>query len=187
MRDGSRIQASLRTVSRIWGGDKVQHYRWAERGESYCTKLCVAARAVRHWDEAVMKLNKLIHRRDQQVGRRHVRMGVNPIEPVDLIDLRAWSHTDAYTRTNDEGETALSFRQLTITDMLDGFSFDSFGLLIRMEERPLGSVPERGANGPREISDPGEQGQIQQPKGSRKRQTPLENEQRRTKRVRTAV
>ncbi|KAM7208119.1 hypothetical protein V8F06_014951 [Rhypophila decipiens] len=56
-----------------------------------------------------------------------------------------------------------------------------------MEERPLESVPERGANGPRAISDPGEQGQIQQPQGSRKRQTPLENEQRRTKRVRTAV
>ncbi|KAM7195032.1 hypothetical protein V8F33_006901, partial [Rhypophila sp. PSN 637] len=153
LRDGFRIQASLRTVSRNWGGDKVQHYRWAERGKWYCSNLCAADRAVRDWDEAVMKLNRLIHRRDQQVGRRQVRMGVDPIETADLIDLRVWSHEGAYMRANDEGEAALPFRPLASTDLSAGFSFDGFGLLIRTQERPLGSVPERGANVAREIRD----------------------------------
>ncbi|KAM7209419.1 hypothetical protein V8F06_014874, partial [Rhypophila decipiens] len=139
LRDGSRIQASLRTVSRIWGGDEVQHYRWAERGEWYCSKLCGAARAVRDWDEAVMKLNKLIHRRDQQVGRRHVMMGVNPIETADLIDLRAWNHQGPYIKRKDGEEAELALGKLATTDLRAGFSLDKFGLLVRNDQQRVGS------------------------------------------------
>ncbi|KAM7209772.1 hypothetical protein V8F06_014845, partial [Rhypophila decipiens] len=130
LRDESRIQASLRTVSRIWGGDKVQHYQWAERGGNYCNKLCAAARAVRDWDEAVVKLNRLIYRRDQQVGRRHVRMGINPIETADLIDLRAWNHQGPYIKRKDGEEVEVALMKLVATDLRAGFSLDKFGLLV---------------------------------------------------------
>ncbi|KAK4206365.1 hypothetical protein QBC37DRAFT_300947, partial [Rhypophila decipiens] len=133
--NGSRIQVALRTVARLWGGDKVQHYRWAERGESYCKKLCAAAREVRDWDEAVVKLNRLIHRRDQQVGRRRVRMGVNPIEAADLIDLRAWNYQGPYTKRKDGEEVELALMKLCNTDLRSGFRFDKFGLVVGNDQQ----------------------------------------------------
>ncbi|KAK4206248.1 hypothetical protein QBC37DRAFT_460354, partial [Rhypophila decipiens] len=131
----SRIVVPLRTVSRIWGGDKVQHYRWAERGASYCSKLCAAAREVGDWEEAVVKLNRLIHRRAQQLRRRDVKISVNPIEPDDLINLRAWSHQGSYVKKGDDDGIGLPFSMLAATDLRAGFAFDKFRLLIRMEEQ----------------------------------------------------
>jgi hypothetical protein len=61
--EGSKNFASLKTVGCIWGGEKVQYYQWADRGESFSSKLCTAAREVSDWDEAVVKLKRLIHRR----------------------------------------------------------------------------------------------------------------------------
>ncbi|KAM7222745.1 hypothetical protein V8F06_001932 [Rhypophila decipiens] len=118
----------MRTVSRIWGGDKVQHYRWAERGEGYCKKLCAAARQAKDWDEVVVKLNRLIYRRHQQLGRRQVEQSVNRIAPVDLIDLRAWSQQVPYVLKNDQ-ETTLPVRDSAVADLSAGFGFDRFGLL----------------------------------------------------------
>ncbi|KAK4206071.1 hypothetical protein QBC37DRAFT_245793, partial [Rhypophila decipiens] len=142
--EGSRAVVALKTVSRFWGEDKVQHYRWAERGESYCNKLCTAAREVKGWDEAVVKLNRLIHSRARQLRVGGVKVSVNSIEPQDLISLRVWSHKDTYTRKVDEREIVLPFRELAATDLPAGFCFDRFGLLIRMEEQRPESVPEGG-------------------------------------------
>lgn len=91
--DESRSVEALKTVSRIWGGDKVHYYQWAYRGEYFCKKLCTAARQVSDWDEAVVKLKRLIHRRAEQIGRRKVKQSVDPIDPDDLVNLKAWSHS----------------------------------------------------------------------------------------------
>ncbi|KAM7209987.1 hypothetical protein V8F06_014630, partial [Rhypophila decipiens] len=132
----------MRTVGRIWGEDKVQHYRWAERGENYCNKLCAAARKVREWDEAVVKLNRLIHRRDQQVGRRQVRMGVNPIEAVDLICLKCWNHQGPYVKWDDDEGAELPFMRLGTVDLRAGLCLDEFGLLVRNDRQTLYSAAE---------------------------------------------
>jgi hypothetical protein len=87
---GPNSLASLKIVRCIWGGDKIQYYQWADKGESFCKKLCTTAREVSDWDEAVVKLNRLIHRRTQQHGhgRGEVRESADPIEPGDLINLK---------------------------------------------------------------------------------------------------
>ena len=91
--DEFRSVEALKTVSRIWGGDKVHYYQWAYRGEYFCKILCTAARQVSDWDEAVVRLNRLIHRRAEQIGRRKVKQSVDPIDPDDLVNLKAWSHS----------------------------------------------------------------------------------------------
>ena len=48
--------SSLRTVSQLWGADKVEHYGWADKGPGFCNRLCSAAHAVRDWRKAVVKL-----------------------------------------------------------------------------------------------------------------------------------
>lgn len=89
-------------------------------------------------------LNRIIHRRAQQHGRREVKESANPIEPDDLINLKAWSHKDPYIKTNDHEGIALPFRKLDITDLPAGFGFDEFGLMVRKEQQQSGSVPEAG-------------------------------------------
>ncbi|KAK4205911.1 hypothetical protein QBC37DRAFT_245950, partial [Rhypophila decipiens] len=172
--DGSSVVASLRTVSRIWGEDKVHYYRWAERGESYCNKLCAAAREVGIWEEAVVKLNRLIHRRAQQLRRRDVKISVNPIEPDDLINLRAWSHQGPYVRKGDDEGIALHFSMLAATDLPAGFGFDKFGLLIRTEEQQPGSVMEGDL-----VAEGNVRELDQQTRGPRKRQSSPNNNQSR--------
>ncbi|OWT42277.1 ATP-dependent DNA helicase PIF1 [Pochonia chlamydosporia 170] len=144
LREGHGNLARLRTVRRIWGGDKVQYYQWAHRGEDFCKKLCTAARQVSDWDEAVVKLNRLIHRRAEQIGRRKVKQSVDPIDPDDLVNLKAWSHKDPYVKKKDREGIALSLSKLAVTDLPAGFGFDKFGLMVRTEERQLGSVEESG-------------------------------------------
>ena len=147
--EGSKCLAPLKTVCRIWGREKVQHYRWAYKGESYCKKLCAAARQVSDWDgEAVMKLNTLIRRRVQQPRRRCVKESVNPIEADDLINLKAWSHKDPFVKTNDSDGIALPFGKLAITDLPEDFGFDKFGLMVR--KKYAVALPESGA----EAADP---------------------------------
>ncbi|EJT69169.1 hypothetical protein GGTG_13278 [Gaeumannomyces tritici R3-111a-1] len=120
---------ALKTVGGIWGGDNVEHYQWADRGGHYCNKVRAAARKVRDWDEAVLNLNRIIHRRAGQIGRLRVRESVNPIDCGDLIHLKAWTHKGRYVAKDDKKGIALPFRKLAVTDIPAGFGFDKFGLM----------------------------------------------------------
>jgi hypothetical protein len=89
---------------------------------------------VRRWDEVVVKLNRLIHRRARQLGCRQVPKAVNPITPDDLVHLKSWSHRDRYVKGNDGEGIALPFQKLAASDLPAGFGFDKFGLIVRKEE-----------------------------------------------------
>jgi len=52
-------------------------------------KFSEAACKVKDWDEAIVKLNWLIYRRIQQLGRDKVKESINPVEPDDWINLKA--------------------------------------------------------------------------------------------------
>ena len=127
-------RSSVETVRRIWGAEKVEHYGWAEKGAYFCSKLYAAAREVRDWDEAVVKLNRLILRRTAQVGRPQVLVSVNSIISDDLVNLKAWGGVDPYIKTNDSERKVLHFRRLDGVEVPAGFGFDIFGLMVRMEE-----------------------------------------------------
>ncbi|EJT68022.1 hypothetical protein GGTG_14400, partial [Gaeumannomyces tritici R3-111a-1] len=161
--EGSKAREGLKSVRRIWGEDKVQYYQWANRGVGFCNKLLTAAREVRDWDEAVVKLNRLIHRRAQQVGRRKVKESVDPIEPDDLVNLKAWCRKDPYVKKNDREGIALPFRKLVVADLPAGFGFDKFGLVVRKEEEQLGSVLKGGVSVEVDVTEPS-----QPPQGPRK-------------------
>ena len=199
---------SLKTVGRYWGEEKVQHYRWADRGEGYCNKLCSAAREVWDWEEAVVKLNRLIHRRAQQLRRRDVKKGVNPIEPDDLINLRAWSHQDPYVKKGDDEGIALPFRKPATADLPAGFGFDKFGLVVRNERpqpesviegavrvqeqqqsgsTPMGEFTARNVQQQPGSLESGTRGPRRQHQETRKRCNSIENGERGSKRAKTAV
>ncbi len=126
--------ASLRTVSGLWGADKVEHYRWKEKGKTFCAKLQSAACAVKGWDEAVVKLNRLILRRAPLVGRLEV-VSSAPIIWHDLVNLSRWGYRAPYIVNNDRALVLLPYRRLEDAEVPAGFGFDKFGLLVRVEEQ----------------------------------------------------
>jgi len=101
---------------------------------------------VRDWDEAIVKLNRLLQRRAQQVRRRNVSESVNPIKPEDLANLKAWFHKDSYITKNDHEGIGLAFWKLADTELLAGFGFDRFGLLVRKEQQQPRSIPDGGVD-----------------------------------------
>jgi hypothetical protein len=139
--------SSLRTVSRLWGADKVEHYGWADKGPGFCNGLCGAARAVRDWNEAVVKLNRLILRRMAQVGRRPVVASVNSIEADDLFNLKDWVHKNSYVKKKDREGVQLPFCALNAVELPAGFGLDAFGLLIRIEQQTAAAI-EGSTSGP---------------------------------------
>ena len=163
----------VQMVGQIWGAEKVDHYRWAEKAENFRVKLYSAARTVQDWDEAAVKLSRLILRRLVQVGRRELSVSVNPITTDDLINLKSWIGADSYTRKNDRQRKVLPFRRLDDTELPPGCGFDAYGLLVRMEEQALPAD---------NIGFRTTQGVL----GQRKRHRTSDNDQVQTKRTKTA-
>lgn len=132
----SKLLPPLKTVSLHWGKDVVQHYQLASKGQSYCNKFSAAVR----WhtrENAVRKLNQLLLRRYQIPGRRGVKAGVNPIEPVDLQNLTIWKGEGPFIKDGDPEGVQLPFVDLASEELPPGFIFDRFGLLVR---RPSGTL-----------------------------------------------
>ncbi|KAK0701088.1 hypothetical protein B0T26DRAFT_763683 [Lasiosphaeria miniovina] len=132
----SKLLPPLKMVSLQWGKDFVQHYQLAGKGQNYCNKFSAAVK-LHTLENGVRKLNQLLLRRFQIPGRRGVRAGVNPIEPVDLQNLATWRDEAPFIKDGDPSEVQLPFVDLTSKDLPPGFIFDRFGLLVRRPFEPL--------------------------------------------------
>src|SRR2546423_6665044 len=67
--------APLKIVSRCWGRDKVQHYKWAMRATKTCKALCSGANQNPHWEkDARPKLQQLQLRRIMNPLELHRRL-----------------------------------------------------------------------------------------------------------------
>ncbi|KAK0749761.1 hypothetical protein B0T18DRAFT_407523 [Schizothecium vesticola] len=136
----SKLLPPLKMVSLHWGKDFVQYYQLAGKGQRYCNKFSAAVK-LHTRENGVRKLNQLLLRRYQIPGRRGVKAGVNPIEPVDLQNLTIWRGEGPFIKDADPEGVQLPFVDLVSEDLPPGFIFDRFGLMVR---RPFG--PLAGAN-----------------------------------------
>ncbi|SPO02465.1 uncharacterized protein DNG_05138 [Cephalotrichum gorgonifer] len=128
-----RCLVALKTVSRYWGRDMVQHYEWASRGAKYCDVLCSAARQVRDPREGITKLNWLMLQRSKLRRRLSLRNSVNPIDQIDLINLRAWSSKDPFINSKHPEHAPIPYKPMFAKDLPNGFGFDKFGLMVQKE------------------------------------------------------
>jgi hypothetical protein len=88
-------------------------------------------------ENGVRKLNQLLLRRFRIPGRRDIRAGVNPIEPVDLRNSASWRDEGPFVKEGDPDGVQLQFVDLTCEDLPPGFVFDQFGLMVRCLPGPL--------------------------------------------------
>ncbi|KAK0710349.1 hypothetical protein B0T26DRAFT_724671 [Lasiosphaeria miniovina] len=126
----SKLLPPLKVISLQWGKDFVQHYQLASKGQFYCNKFSAAVKLYSR-ENAIRKLNQLLLRRFRMPGRRDIKAGVNPIEPVDLQNLVNWRGEGPFVKQNDPIGIQLLFADLTHDDLPTGFVFDQFGLLVR--------------------------------------------------------
>jgi hypothetical protein len=135
----SKLLLPLKAISLQWGKDFVQHYRLANKGQHYCNTFSAAVKDHTR-DNGVRKLNQLLLRRFQIPGRRALKEGVNPIEPVDLQNLARWRDEGPFVKEGDPDKAQLKFVDLTCEDLPPGFVFDQFGLMVRCRPGPLAGL-----------------------------------------------
>jgi len=121
----------LKRVGWLWGQDVIQHYGWVSKEQKFCKALRAGALENRDWDEAVVKLNRLMLYRHRTLGKRQIRHSANPIDQVDLQNLAAWK--DQGPLKMNDSRVAVPFESLSVRNLPPGFGFDKFGLLIRVE------------------------------------------------------
>lgn len=127
----SECLAPLKTVSRCWGPDKVQHYKWALRGTKTCKVLCTAANQNPNWDDdACPKIQQLQLRRLALPGRRLLRDSEDPIEQTDLVNLAKWKGKGPFVKDKDPEKRLLPFRNITEKELPAGCGFDKFGVIV---------------------------------------------------------
>ena len=120
----------LRTVKNIWGQEIIQHYEFAKRGERYCKDMRATARKVRSLKEFLIKAGQVQNRRLQITGRRELTPSINPIDPVDLENVRKWESTGSYVKIKDAANVELPYERITIRDVPEGFGLDKYGLVV---------------------------------------------------------
>ena len=65
--------------------------------------------------------------------RRPLQESVNPIDQVDLENLKRWTHKSPYIKSRDHESVLLQYRKLTVDDLPDDCGFDKYGLVVRKE------------------------------------------------------
>ncbi len=134
-----KLLLPLRAISLQWGKDFVQHYQLAGKGQHYCNQFSAAIKPHTR-ENGMRKLNQLLLRRFRIPGRRDIRAGVNPIEPVDLRNLASWRDEGPFVKEGDPDKVQLQFVDLTCEDLPPGFVFDQFGLIVRYLSGPLAGL-----------------------------------------------
>ncbi|KAL2284419.1 hypothetical protein FJTKL_08831 [Diaporthe vaccinii] len=127
--------SDLKMASLVWGRDKIQHYRWPDRGWSFCKKLGTVARNMT-WQDFVTKANRLLWRRttmERKHRRRHIRNSPDPLNMDELVCLGAWRGEHSYVKEKDPDQIKLDPKALAPEELPDGFGFDKFGLLVRSQ------------------------------------------------------
>ncbi|KAF2188758.1 hypothetical protein K469DRAFT_503573, partial [Zopfia rhizophila CBS 207.26] len=119
--------APLTKVSGCWGIEKVQHYEWAYAGEKYCKVLGTAASRIPDWEEALVKLNRLILRRIN-AHWRPLMLSANPIDLIDLENLKKWPGKNEFEKNSSKG-FRLPYQPVSHSDLPNGYSFDQYGLI----------------------------------------------------------
>jgi hypothetical protein len=132
----SKLLPSLKAISLHWGKDFIQHYQLAGKGQYYCNLFSMAIK-LHTQEKGVRKLNQLLLRRFRMPGRRGLRAGANPIEPVDLRNLASWRDEGPFVKERDTDQIQLQFVDLTHEDLPLGFIFDQFGLMVRGPPGPV--------------------------------------------------
>jgi hypothetical protein len=103
-----------------------EKYQLASKGQYYCNQFSAAMKPHTR-ENGVRKLNQLLLRRFRIPGRRDIRAGVNPIEPVDLRNLASWRDEGPFVKEGDPDKVQLQFVDLTCEDLPPGFLFDHSG------------------------------------------------------------
>ncbi|KAF2193571.1 hypothetical protein K469DRAFT_497944, partial [Zopfia rhizophila CBS 207.26] len=119
--------APLTKVSGCWGIEKVQHYEWAYVGEKYCKVLGTAASRIPDWEEASVKLNRLILRRINAYWRP-LMLSANLIDLIDLENLKKWPGKNEFEKNSSKG-FRLPYQPVSHSDLPNGYSFDQYGLI----------------------------------------------------------
>lgn len=101
----------LRTIIRVCGKEIVQHYQSAIRGERYCKHMRTTAMKVTNLEEFLIK------RRDRCRSEDCLKLSINLIDPVDLVNVRKWESMESYVKVNDPANDELSYERITIEDV----------------------------------------------------------------------
>ena len=124
-----KLLPPLKAISLQWGKDFIQHYQLASKGQYYCNTFSTAIKDHSR-NNGVRKLNQLLLRRFQIPGRRAIKQGVNPIEPVDLQNLARWSDEGPFVKQGDPDKVRLQLRTLM------NFSFSGRVIVYRDFPKP---------------------------------------------------
>jgi hypothetical protein len=129
-REMDKCLPPLRTIISVWGKEIVQHYQFAMRGERHCIDMRTTALKVRNLEEFLTKTGQVQKRRLQITGKRLLRPSINPIDPVDLMNVRKWESTGSYVKIKDPANVELPYERITIQDVPEDFGLDKYGLIV---------------------------------------------------------
>jgi hypothetical protein len=62
--------------------------------------------------------------------KQSLKFFINPINLIDLENLKKWQDQNLYIKMNDYNDAFLYYRQLTLNDIPDTYGFDKYGLIV---------------------------------------------------------
>jgi len=70
--------------------------------------------------------------RKATMGKRQLlKHSVNPVNQIDLENLKKWQDREPYVKMNDPKNLPLKFQELTVNDLPGELGFDKYGLIVQ--------------------------------------------------------